>query len=59
VGVELREQRRVVDRPVFPGKPEFAARAIREEADIREVIALMRLNYDRLAARDGVPQEVS
>jgi hypothetical protein len=58
VGVELREQHRVVDHPVFPGKPGFAARAIRDEADIHDVIALMRLNYDRIIARDGVPQEV-
>jgi hypothetical protein len=57
VGLSLREQDRVVDHPVFPGKPGFAARAIRDEADVRDVVALMRLNYDRIVARDGLPQE--
>ena len=51
VGVSLREEGRVVDHPVFPGKPGPAARAIEEEADVRDVIALLRLNYDRLASR--------
>jgi Family of unknown function (DUF5519) len=59
VGVDLREQKRVVDHPVFPGKPGFAARAIRDEEDVLEVITLMRLNYDRITARDGMPEEVS
>jgi Family of unknown function (DUF5519) len=59
VGVDLREQKRVVDHPVFPGKPGFAARAIRDQADVLDVIALMRLNYERITARDGVPQEAS
>jgi hypothetical protein len=44
---ELRGQGRIVEHPVFPGKAGPAARAIRDEADIRDVIALMRLNYDR------------
>lgn len=59
VGVSLREQERVVDHPVFPGKPGFAARAIRGEEDVRDVIELMRLNYDRIVARDRVPSEES
>jgi hypothetical protein len=53
VGVSLREQERVVDHPVFPGKPGFAARAIRGEEDVRDVIELMRLNYDRIVARNA------
>jgi hypothetical protein len=57
LGVRLREEERVVDHPVFPGKPGFAARAIRDEADVRDVIALMRLNYDRIVARDGLREE--
>jgi len=57
LGVSLRQQQRVVDHPVFPGKPGFGARAIRDEADIDDVIALMRLNYDRIAARDGSSKE--
>jgi hypothetical protein len=52
VGRRLREHGRVVDHPVFPGKPGFAARRIRDEADVRDVIELMRINYDRIVARD-------
>ena len=56
VGTELRKQGRVVDHPVFPGKPAMAARRIESEDDVDEVIELMRLNYDRIAARYGLPQ---
>jgi hypothetical protein len=38
---------------VFPGKRGFAARAIRDGADVKEVIELMRLNYDGIVAREG------
>jgi hypothetical protein len=51
VWAELREQGRIVDHPVFPGKVGPAARRIEDEADVRDVIQLMRLNYDRVAAR--------
>ncbi len=57
VGLELKEQGRVVDHPVFPGKPGPAARRIEDEADVREVLELMRLNYERLVARYGLPPE--
>jgi hypothetical protein len=46
---ELFEQGRVVEHPVFPGKQGPAARRIEGEADVEDVIALMRLNYDRVA----------
>ena len=58
VGLELKEQGRVVDHPVFPGKPGPAARRIEDEADVREVLELMRLNYERLVARYGLPPGV-
>jgi hypothetical protein len=51
VGVDLRAEGRVVDHPVFPGKPGFAARRIATEDDVRDVIALMRINYDRIVSR--------
>jgi hypothetical protein len=51
VWAELREQGRIVDHPVFPGKVGPAARRIEDEADVRDVIELMRLNYDRVAER--------
>ena len=47
----MREQGRVVDHPVFPGKPGPAARRIENEADVRDVIELLRLNYDRMHAK--------
>lgn len=56
LGLSLRAEGRVVDHPVFPGKPGFAERKIDSEADARDVIELMRLNYDRIIARDGVPE---
>jgi hypothetical protein len=48
---ELRAQGRIVPHPVFPLKRGPAARSIESEADIRDVIELFRLNYDRGAAR--------
>jgi hypothetical protein len=51
----LFEQGRIDYHPVFPGKPGFASRRIENEEDVREVIALLRLNYDRVVARHGVP----
>jgi hypothetical protein len=50
VWAELVAEGRVTDHPVFPGKEGPAARRIAGEADVRDVIALMRLNYERLAA---------
>lgn len=57
VWAELFEQERINYHPIFPGKPGFAARRIEDEADVRDVIALLRLNYDRAEARHGVPAE--
>jgi len=50
VWLELREQQRIIEHPVFPGKPGPAARRIEEDADVGEVIDLLRLNYDRIVA---------
>jgi hypothetical protein len=52
---ELFDQGRVTYHPVFPGKPGHAARRIESEADVQDVIELMRLNYDRVVARHGLP----
>jgi hypothetical protein len=54
VWATLREQGRIVDHPVFPGRIGPAARRIEDETDVEDVIRLLRLNYDRLVARDGV-----
>jgi Luciferase len=48
VGAELREQGRVGPHPVNPHSTKMAARKIEDDADVEDVIALMRLNYDRL-----------
>ena len=48
---ELKEQGRIDYHPVFPGKPGFAARLIEDEDDVRDVIELLRLNYDRAMAQ--------
>jgi Family of unknown function (DUF5519) len=53
---ELFESGRVVHHPVFPGKEGPAARRIESEADVRDVVELMRLNYDRVVARHGLPE---
>jgi Family of unknown function (DUF5519) len=50
VWVALFEQGRIVDHPVFPGRQGPAARRIATDADVRDVIALMRLNYERIVA---------
>ena len=55
VWAELHEAGRVVDHPVFPGRVGPAARRIHDADDVRDVIALMRLNYDRVIARHGLP----
>jgi hypothetical protein len=55
VWAELFEQGRVTYHPVFPGKEGPAARRIESDDDVRDVIALMRLNYDRIVARYGLP----
>jgi hypothetical protein len=55
VGLELRASKRVVDHPVFPGKPGMAARRIESEEDVRDVIVMMRMNYDRIVERYGLP----
>jgi hypothetical protein len=49
VGAELRAQGRVGPHPVNPHSTKMAARPIETEADVRDVIELMRLNYDRIA----------
>src|SRR5687768_17082030 len=52
---ELFEQGRVTYHPVFPDRAGPAARRIAGDADVEDVIALMRLNYDRIAAAPRAP----
>jgi Family of unknown function (DUF5519) len=58
VGARLREEGRVGPHPVAPDKPAWAAKRIDSDEDVRDVIDLLRLNYDRVVARHGLPDEV-
>lgn len=53
---ELKAARRIADHPIFPGRQGPAARRMASEEDVREVIALMRLNYEAVTARQAVRQ---
>jgi Family of unknown function (DUF5519) len=55
VWADLIEQGRVVPHPVFPDASGPAARRIDSDADVADVIALLRLNYDRALAHHGLP----
>jgi hypothetical protein len=55
VWADLFGERRVVHHPVFPDKQGPATRRIEDEADVSDVIQLLRLNYDRVIARHGMP----
>ena len=48
---DLFEQGRITYHPVFPDKQGPGARRIETDEDVRDVIALLRLNYDRAVAR--------
>jgi hypothetical protein len=49
VWTELFAEGRIVHHPVFPDKEGPAARRIAGDDDVRDVIALLRLNYDRMS----------
>ena len=55
----LFEQGRIDYHPVFPGRPGFGARRIETEADVEDVVALMRLNYERVVACHGLPTQAA
>ena len=55
IGADLREQGRIGPHPVAPTKAAWGARRIASDEDVDDVIALMRMNYDRIVARFGVP----
>jgi Family of unknown function (DUF5519) len=52
---ELYAAGRITYHPVFPDKKGWAARRIESDADVRDVIAMLRLNYDRAVDRHGLP----
>jgi hypothetical protein len=51
VWTELFEEGRITKHPVFPERIGPAARQIDTQEDVADVIALLRLNYDRIMAR--------
>jgi hypothetical protein len=48
---QLHEQGRIEGHPVFPGRVGPASRRIDTDADVRDVIEMMRMNYDRTMER--------
>lgn len=48
---QLKDQDRIAPHPVFPDRERSAARRIENDADARDVIELLRLNYERAVAR--------
>jgi hypothetical protein len=53
---ELHDQGRIGYHPVFPGKPGWGSRRLGGEADVRDAIAMLRMNYDRTVERHGLPE---
>jgi luciferase-like monooxygenase len=51
VWAELHDEGRITEHPVFPGKHGPAARRIESDADVDDVIALLRMNYERARSR--------
>jgi Family of unknown function (DUF5519) len=49
----LHEQGRIEHHPVFPGKRGPAQRRLDDDEDVRDVIELFRLVYDRVVARQA------
>jgi hypothetical protein len=52
---ELYAAGRIDYHPVFPGKPGYASRRLDTADDVRDAIALLRINYDRAVAHHGLP----
>lgn len=50
---DLMQQARIEPHPVFPDAQGPAARRIRNDEDIADVLVLLRLNYDRLRGRNA------
>jgi Family of unknown function (DUF5519) len=53
IGAKLREEGRVEPHPVNRHSTKMAARRIESDQDVADVIALMRLNYERVIAAGG------
>ena len=49
IGAQLRAEGRIGPHPVMPDNPGWGARRLDSDADVEDVIALLRLNYDRVS----------
>lgn len=58
IGAGLRAAGRIGPHPVAPDNPGWGARPLGNEEDVFDVIALMRLNYDRWVEREGGSRRV-
>jgi Family of unknown function (DUF5519) len=57
VWAQLFADGRITYHPVFGEREGPGARRINGEDDVQDVIALMRLNYDRIVKTRGLPEE--
>ncbi|MGE3140789.1 MAG: luciferase family protein [Thermoleophilia bacterium] len=55
VRATLMDEGRVGPHPALPDSPGLAARRIASDEDVRDVVAMLRMNYDRIPARNRVP----
>lgn len=53
VWAELMAAGRITYHPVFPGREGPAARRIASDADVHDVIAMMRINYDFMKEKES------
>lgn len=53
LGTQLFDQGRLGPHPVFPQSRAIGARPIDTEADLLDVVEILRLSYDRLVERHG------
>jgi hypothetical protein len=51
----LHAEGRIVHHPVFPDKRGPGARRIADDEDVEDVIRMLRMNYDRVVERYGLP----
>jgi hypothetical protein len=56
---DLRAAGRIEPHPVFPGREGLAARRIESDADVRDVVELMRLNYERIVGAHPTATEAA
>jgi len=56
---KLMDEGRIAEHPVFPGRVGPASRQLRDAGDVRDVIAMMRLNYERVSRTGGTGERAA